>query len=232
VERSVNFCWVSVGGSSEGVEELAELCRQWSAKLHSFAGAGVRESNFCGMQKIAAKRREGYVANSQLRGGSVKSVAYDRMFECGKMDAYLVRATRVQLNLQKSRIANTGHKTPVRSRLARIHPNEAASSSHSYAALGVPGDGQINAAALRFHEPVHEGNIDFFDFTMPKRFAELRVCRVAFCHQNDSRSVFIEAVNNAGAQRVPSVRQGLSSAKKGIDQRSTRVPSSGVNDHS
>src|SRR2546421_13113859 len=122
------------------------------------------------------------------------------------MDAYLVRAACMQLNLQESCVVDVRQSTPVGARLTRIRKHDASSSGHSDAALRVPRDGQIDAAALCFHVAMYQRDVGLFHFATPKEFTELRVGRIVLCHQDNSRGVFVEPVNNAWTQRVPALR--------------------------
>ena len=72
------------------------------------------------MQEIAAERREGRVSHTQLGSGSVKGVAYHGMFQRGKMDAYLVGASGVKLDLQQSGGVDAKQGSPVGARFAQV----------------------------------------------------------------------------------------------------------------
>ena len=88
--------------------------RQGSAQFDPSAGAWLGEAKPCGMEKIAAERRQKDLADRQLRCRAVERVAHDRMMKGGEVHADLVRAAGVQLDLNERRCIDAGQDAPIR----------------------------------------------------------------------------------------------------------------------
>src|ERR1700686_1826357 len=116
----------------------------------------MRENNFNGVQEIAAQGREGYVSHTQLHGCSIKGVANHGMFERGKMDAYLMGAAGVKLDLQQRRGVNLKKGAPIGTRFAGVINSRRAFSAspsflfrgHAYTLQRVSADGQLDSSVV------------------------------------------------------------------------------------
>src|SRR5437879_1539277 len=76
-----------------------------------------------------------------------------------------------------------------------------------------------------------QSDIRFFYFTLTKRFGELSVGEVAFCDQDYAGRVFVKSMHDSGAERIATLRQGLTAAKQSIHQCPARIPRAGVHGH-
>jgi len=78
---------------------------------------------------------------------------------------------------------------------------------------------------------LHEGDVGLFDFATAEGFAELAVRDLIFGDEDDAGSVFVEAVHNAGAEGVATLRESLAAAEESVDERAARGAGSSVHGH-
>src|SRR4029077_1599245 len=86
-------------------------------------------------------------------------------------------------------------------------------------------------AAIFSQEALHEGDVNLLDLALAEGFAELGVSGVIFGDEDDAGGVFIEAMNDAGAEGVATLRESLTAAEEGVDQGAARGAGAGVHGH-
>ena len=201
------------------------------AEIDPGAGVRLRKAKFGGVEEIAVQRGQHDLSDAKLRGRAVKRVADHRMSKGRKMNADLVCAAGVKLHFEERGGIDTGQDVPVGAGFASVTEDDAAVSSHAGAALGVASDGQVDGAATFLHLAVHEGDVGFLDLALAEAFAESGVSGVIFGDEDDAGGVFVEAMHDAGAKSVATLRQSLTPTKEGVDECAVRGTGTGVYGH-
>lgn len=184
-----------------------------------------------GVQELAAKNGELCFADGELRSGSVERIADEGMFESGEVHTNLMRASSVELDFDQSCRVERLKDVPIGAGGAGVCGFARGAGSHAYAALGITGDGEFDAAARRGKFSLHEREIRFLNDARAKRFGKLGVSEIVFGDENCAACVFVEAMNDARAQLVATWRERLAAPKKCVDECAAGVPRSGVNGH-
>jgi len=213
------------------LEECTEILRQWRAEIDPGAAARLREAEFGGVEEIAVQRGQRDFSNAKLRGCAVERVTNDGVAKSGEMHADLVRAAGVELNFEERGGIDAGEDAPVGAGFASVAENDAAAGGHAGATLGVAGDGEVNGAAIFFQKALHESDVGFLDLALAKGFAESGVSGVIFGDEDDAGGVFIEAMHDAGAECITTLRESLAAAEEGVDQGAVRGAGAGVHGH-
>ena len=76
-----------------------------------------------------------------------------------------------------------------------------------------------------------EGDVGFFDFATAKGFAEFGMGEVVFGDEDDAGGFLVEAMDDAGAEDVATLRERLAAAEERVDERAFVVAGAGVDDH-
>ena len=76
-------------------------------ELNGFPGTGLDEDDFCGVEKIAIKRRQRGTSNIEMRVGAVEGIADYWMTQSAEVDANLMSTSRVKLNFEERRRADS-----------------------------------------------------------------------------------------------------------------------------
>ena len=147
------------------------------------------------------------------------------------MDANLVRTAGVKLNFDEGGGIDAREDAPVRAGRARIRKGGCAAGGHAIAADGIAGDGQLDAAALFGEHALDEGDIGFLDAAFAKRLREEAVGEIVFRDEENARGFLVNAMNDAGAEGVATLRKGLAAAEQGVDEGPVGVPCPGVDGH-
>jgi hypothetical protein len=154
------------------------------------------------------------------------------MADGGKMHADLVSAASVQLDFGECGGTDAGEDAPVRAGFASFGENEAATGGHAEAIFGIAADGGVNAAARFRENAFDERDVNFFYGAEAEGVAEFGVGGVIFGDEDYAGSVFVEAMNDAGAERVATLRERLTAAEQRVDESAAKISGSGVDDHS
>jgi len=208
-----------------------ERWRERRADLDPGAGTRLGETEFRGVEEIAAERRQSNLADVQAGCCAVEGVAYDRMMESGEVHADLVRATSVELNFHEGGGADASQGLPVGAGFAGVGEHHTPAGGHANAALWIAADGEIDAAAVFPQQALDEGDVRFLDGAPAEGFSELGMRCVIFCDEDYAGGIFVEAMNDSRAQRVTTLRQCLTAAEQGVDERSMSISGAGVNGH-
>jgi len=134
------------GRIARGLRKRVEIIDQFSGErrveFEAFPCARMDESDARGMEEISAERRQSSIADPLLAGRAVNCIAYYRASKCGKMDANLVRAARMEVCFHEREIADVSERTPVGAGFAAF----AAACGHSGAAMKIARNGKFDAA--------------------------------------------------------------------------------------
>jgi hypothetical protein len=149
----------------------------------------------------------------------------------GEVDADLVSAAGVEAGFDESGVGDVEEGAPVRAGGAGAGEHDTAASGHAGAALGVAGNREIDAAVCLFEGALDEGDVGLFDLTLAKGFTEFGVGEIGFGDEDDAGSVFIEAMDDAGAEGVAALGEGLAAAEERVDQSAAGIASAGVDGH-
>ena len=76
-----------------------------------------------------------------------------------------------------------------------------------------------------------ECDVSLFDFACAKGFAEFGVGEIVFGDEDDAGGFLVETMDDAGAEDVAALGEGLAAAEERVDERAGVVSSSGVDDH-
>src|SRR5712672_4878694 len=110
------------------------------------------------------------------------------MLERGEVHSNLMRAPGVELDFHESSVVNPRKRLPVRPRGAWIGNSFAMPGfvlrGHSCAMNRVAPTGQLDAPGHFPENALHQSEIRFLDGALSKRFAQFRVCRVVFRHDD------------------------------------------------
>ncbi len=183
------------------------------------------------MKELAAENGEFCFADNKLRGAAVKRVAEDRMFEGGEVHTNLMRASGVELDFDERGGTKLLEDGPVGAGIAGVCGFAGRPGGHSYAALGIAGDGKFDGAFCSGEFSLDEREIGFLNGTRAKGFGKFGVREIVFGDEDCAARIFVEAMNDSRAQRVAALRERLATAEKRVDERAARVPCSGVNGH-
>src|SRR5271165_6231916 len=93
-----------------------------------------------------------------------------------------------------------------------------ASGGHAGAADGIAGDGGIDRPVILLEVAVDEREVGLAHLAARKHLAELEVSSVVAGDDNESAGLFVEAMDDAWAQRAPSGRKLLVVAEKRVHQ--------------
>ena len=96
---------------------------------------------------------------------------------------------------------------PVGAGFASAGDDEAAASGHSDAALGVAGDGEVDGSRGVVEAAFDESDVGLLDLAAAEGFAEFRVGEVVFGDEDDAGGLFVEAMDDAGAEDVAALRE-------------------------
>lgn len=184
-----------------------------------------------GVQELAARRGEFYFADGELRGGAVKRVADDGMFEGGKVHANLMRASGVELDFEKSGGTEFPENGPVCAGGAGVGRFAGRARRHFDAAFGVAGDREFDPSFCAGEFPLNKREIGLLDRAGLERFGEFGVGEIVFGDHDGSGGVFVEPMDDARAEGVAALRERLAAAEKGVDERAARIPCPGVDGH-
>jgi hypothetical protein len=96
---------------------------------------------------------------------------------------------------------------------------------------GVAGDGQLDAAAVFVEESLSEGDVGLADGAFLKGFGELRVSEIVFGDEENAGGFLVEAMDDAGAERILGLRERLAAAEESVDEGALGNSCAGVNGH-
>ena len=147
-----------------------EFSGQGGGELNRPARARLLKSDFRGVKKIPAERRQRTPADMQLAGGAIKRIAHDRMAQRGKMDADLVRAAGVDLHFEERGRSDASQHSPVGARFPGIGQRGGPAGGHAGAAIRVAGDGKFDAAAIFCQQSLHQRDVGFLNAAFAKGF--------------------------------------------------------------
>jgi len=58
-----------------------------------------------------------------------------------------------------------------------------------------------------------QGNVNLPDGALPEGFGKLCMRKIIFCDQENAGSLFVQAMDDAGAQRIRRLRKGLAASQ-------------------
>jgi len=213
------------------MQEGVEMLREGGADFDPGASAWLGETELCSVKKIAAERGQSDLADLQLGGCAIKRVAYDGMMKGGEVHADLVRAAGVKLDFDERGGVDASKGAPVRAGFAGVSEDDAAAGGHADAAFRITADGQIDAAMLSLQKALHQGDVGFLNGALAEGFTELGVGLVIFRYQDYAGGIFVEAMDDSGAQGVTRLRKSLATTEQGIDERAASVSGAGMDGH-
>jgi len=195
----------------------------------------VREAKFRRVEKIAVERRQLLLSHPQLLRRAIQRIANDGVLERGEVHSNLMRAARVELDLDESRAVNPGEGFPVGEGPAGIGDSSAAPGfavyRHARAINRVAPDGEVDAASFFGKDPLHQSDVSLLDSTAAEGFAEFGVSRVILGDQDDAGSFLVQAMNDAGTKRIAALRERLTAAEQRVDERAGNIARAGVYGH-
>src|SRR5229473_4861905 len=153
------------------------------------------------------------------------------MTQGGEVHTNLVGAAGVKLNFRQRGGIDAGERAPVGAGFAGVAKYKAAPGGHACAALGVAGDGEVDSAVILLQKALHESDVGFLDLALAEGFAELGVSGVVFGDEKDAGSVFVGAIDDAGAEGVGTLGEGLAAAAEGVDQGAAGDTGASVHGH-
>ena len=146
-----------------------------------------------------------------------------------------MRAAGMELDFDERGIGDGGEGTPIGARGARIGHRRAvpglAFDSHARAMDGIAADGQLDVAGFFLELPLHESDVGFFYFPLAESFAKLGVGGVVLGDENHAGSFLVQAVNDAGTQRIAGLRKRLAAAEERVDESAGNCSGASVNGH-
>src|SRR5690348_5488299 len=118
---------VRTGCARDCAQVLAELARERSANFDFLHRARMAESQARSVKKISRQRSQIFCSRLRLPRRAIQRVADHWMAQCGKMNANLMRAARVQVSLDQAETRKAQSQPPVGARRAaflsaRGHP--------------------------------------------------------------------------------------------------------------
>src|SRR3712207_2349183 len=172
------------------VKKFRKLGRERGGEAHPFVGRGVVEAEPLGVEELAA---EGGDARARGRGGgrrfapaAVGLVADHRVLDPGEVDAYLVRAARLDLHVQKREAREARPDAPERERRA-----PAAHDGHARAVARVARERLLYLPALLPRHAVDERGVGLEDRARAELLRQDRKStRLNSSHANISYAVF------------------------------------------
>jgi len=190
----------------------------------------MHETKASGMQEITAERLNDLATGVGLVRGAVECISDDWISLGGKVHAKLMGAAGVQARGNQSKSGHAHLDGPVSARGAAI----AAAGGHASAATKVAGHGKFDASSVAFYISVKKRDVGLLDFAFGKLLDELQVSLIGERHDQRAGGAFVEAVDDAGAQRAADVRK-LSQAPEFIEERggegASGLTGAGVHDH-
>jgi len=178
------FCFHSSG----------KILRRISCEPHFLAGTGMLESYFPGMQHLPGKN----LLFSTVSAILIDRVPQQRMVHGIKVHPDLVGTAGMELHTDK---AGTG-KSPAYLPGCMGGFSGFMDDSHALAVLRVPADRKRYVSCIRKRCACHQRQIRLFHPVVLKLF--LQKIKAVRCsgHKHKSAGVFVQAMDNAGAQRV------------------------------
>ncbi len=82
----------------------------------------------------------------------------------------------------------------------------AALGGHARAAQRIAADGQFNAALFFSERTLHQREIGFLDDALAKVFGDLGVGEIILGDDNGAGSIFVQAMDDTGAEQVGRLR--------------------------
>src|SRR3954465_8505146 len=105
------------------------------------------------------------------------------------------------------------------------------SGRHLLAVVRIAPDRRIDSAA-RVHDTPHQRDVLLFDLAIAELARQLLVCSIVLCHNHQPRRAAIQTMDDPWPQLATHSAQILDVMQQRVDQRSTRMASAWMNDHS
>ena len=140
-------------------------------------------------------KKEAWEAGQRRR--TIKAVARNGVADRGKMHADLMCASGVDLDFEQREFREPAQNAVI----GKSGAPATGARGHADTACRIAFDGRIDAAPIAARRSVDEREVHFLDFARGPLRGEVAVRGIVERDQEDSTGVFVEAVDDAGAQR-------------------------------
>ncbi len=156
---------------------------------------------------------------------AVNGVSQDRASNVSQMDADLVGSSCFRTNHRETDLVVEGEGLHFADGFPSI-----GEYGHFFSLRRVAPNGGANGSIGRPSNA--NGEIGLIYFTRREVFDEFLMGGECFCRQKNSRSVFVQTVDNAGSQRICAWGKILAVGEKGVDEGAGKMARCRMDDHS
>src|SRR5215469_2087226 len=158
-----------------------------------------------GMQEVPLQRCWLSVTRDLPRR-AVERIAYHRVAEGGQVDAYLVRASGFDLDLQQGKLAmlavNLLEDFPMGDRGAPRQVSPLSSGGHARAPNRIPADGSVYRSLRLLQPSMHQRQVGFLHLMCGKLLGEIAVRGVALGDYHQTTSLLIQPMDDPGPKLI------------------------------
>ncbi len=158
---------------------------------------------------------------------AIDTISHEGMPRFGEMHPYLVGPAGFQSQLHEGYARISGQDLPVGDRVLSL----SGSPRHSLAVHRMTADGRLDASLVVTRGPEDEGEVDPLDGMFTELTGESVVGSVVFGGNENSGSVLIDPMHDAGAQTPTNARKVAAVPEKCVDQRSSGCAGPRMNRH-
>ena len=157
----------------------------------------------------------------------VDRVAEDRVQRVREVDAELVGAPRLGVQLQDRRVREPPQHLPAGER----GPGIAGAHGDLLAVFRVAADGGVPGPLVLLQDPPGDGEVGLFDLPPGELLGERAVGAVVLGHEDHPGGALVEAVDDAGPHHAADAGEVGDRGQQRVHERPPRVPGSRVHDH-